>query len=295
MKPLKLSGVLPPVATPFTDDEVAPEVLKRNLKKYNQTGLSGYLILGSNGEAGYLNGKEKRVVLEAAREAIPEGKIFMAGTGQESTRETIHLTNTAADAGADCALIVTPHYYKGQMTPERLKAHYKAVADATRIPILIYNVPQFTGINLTPSLVSELSHHPNIIGIKDSSGNIGQLAEIIRTVPEEFAVFVGSAPVFYPALCMGASGGILAVANVIPDDCVAVMNLFESGKHQEARSLQFKITPLSRWVTSEHGIGGLKMAMDEMGYEGGYPRAPLKAPDKKALQTLKTLLIPFRP
>ncbi len=294
MKPLKLSGVLPPVATPFTDDEVAPEILKRNLKKYNQTGLSGYLILGSNGEVGYLNEEEKRAVLEAAREAIPEDKIFMAGTGQESTRETIRLTNTAADAGADCALIVTPHYYKGQMTPERLKTHYKAVADATRIPILIYNVPQFTGINLPPSLVSELSLHPNIIGIKDSSGNIGQLAEIIRTVPEEFAVFVGSAPVFYPALCMGASGGILAVANVIPDDCVTIMTLFESGKHQEARALQFKITPLSRWVTSENGISGLKMAMEEMGYEGGLPRSPLTPLEEDARTTLKTLLRPFR-
>ncbi len=295
MKPLILSGVLPPVATPFKDGEASPTLLKRNLEKYNRTGLSGYLILGSNGEAGYLSEKEKRDVLEAAREAIPDDKIFMAGTGRESTRETIRWTQLAAEAGADCALIVTPHYYKGQMTPETLSGHYRAVADAVEIPILIYNVPQFTGINLSPDLVAKLSRHPNIVGIKDSSGNIGQLAEIVRTTPDDFAVFVGSAPVFYPALCVGAVGGILAVANIIPDHCVDIMVLSKEGNPSEARALQFKITPLSRWVTTKHGIGGLKMAMDEMGFEGGLPRPPLRPPEESHRQELRDLLQPFTP
>lgn len=294
MHPLKLGGVLPPVATPFVDGEVAPEALKRNLEKYNKTGLSGYLILGSNGEGGYLNEKEKRSILDAAREAIPEDRIFMAGTGQESTRETIRWSNLAADAGADCVLIVTPNYYKGQMTTEALRDHYIAVADGSRIPTLIYNVPQFTGINLSPELIADLSHHPNIVGIKDSSGNIGQLSEIIRTTPKNFAVFVGSAPVFYPALCIGAVGGILAVANVIPEFCVEIKKQFDVGKFNEAKELQFKMTPLARWVTTVHGIGGLKAAMDEMGYEGGLPRSPLRAPGKGDLQTLRDLLMPFR-
>ncbi len=294
MNPLKLSGVLPPVATPFKNEEIDTDALKRNLQKYNKTGLSGYLILGSNGEGVYLNEGEKRAILEAAREAIPEDRIYMAGTGQESTRETIRLTNLAAEAGADCALIVTPNFYKGMMTFEALKRHYLAVADAVRIPILIYNVPQFTGINLTPALIAALAVHPNIAGIKDSSGNIGQLAEIIRTTPDDFAVFVGSAPVFYPALCVGAVGGILAVANVIPDVCVNIKTLYERGNHEEARKLQFEIIPLARWVTAEHGIGGLKMAMDEMGYEGGPPRSPLFPPEETQHQTLSALLDPFR-
>jgi len=294
MNPLNLNGVLPPVATPFKDDEIDTEALKRNLEKYNQTGLAGYLILGSNGEGVYLNENEKRAILEAARQAIPEDRIFMAGTGQESTRETVRLTNSAADAGADCALIVTPNFYKGMMTSEALKRHYLSVAEAAKIPTLIYNVPQFTGINLTPDLVETLSSHPNIVGIKDSSGNIGQLAEIIRRTPKDFAVFVGSAPVFYPALCVGAVGGILAVANVIPEVCVALKKKFDAGNFAEARTLQFKITPLARWVTAEQGIGGLKMAMDEMGYEGGLPRSPLFSPDESHRSELKTLLEPFR-
>ncbi len=219
----------------------------------------------------------------------------MAGTGQESTRETIRLTNLAADAGADCALIVTPNFYKGMMTFEALKRHYLAVADGVRIPVLIYNVPQFTGINLDAKLIETLSLHPNIVGIKDSSGNIGQLSDIIRTTPADFAVFVGSAPVFYPALCVGASGGILAVANVIPEVCVRLKTLFERGDHEEARELQFSMTPLARWVTAEHGIGGLKMAMTEMGYEGGAPRSPLFFPDEVHREALAKLLNPFRP
>ena len=295
MASLELRGVLPPVATPFKDDEVDLTALKGNLEKYNKTGLSGYLILGSNGEGVYLNEEEKRAVLETAREAIPGEKIFMAGMGQESTRETIRWTNLAAEIGADCALIVTPNFYKGMMTFEALKRHYLAVADAAKIPVLIYNVPQFTGVNLIPGLIENLSFHPNIAGIKDSSGNIGQLAEIIRTTPEDFAVFVGSAPVFYPALCVGAVGGILAVANVIPEVCVTLKERFDAGDYEEAKQLQFALTPLARWVTSEHGIGGLKMAMNEMGYDGGLPRSPLFLPDEAHRETLMKLLSPFQP
>jgi len=291
--PLALGGVLPPVATPFRNQEIFLEALKRNLERYNTTGLSGYLILGSNGEASFLDERERREILMAARKHIPEDRIYMAGTGRESTRETIRWTNLAADAGADCALIVPPHYYRGRMTPDILRDHYTAVANASRIPILLYNVPQFTGINFAPSLVASLSRHPNIVGIKDSSGNIGQLSEIIRTTPDDFAVFVGSAPVFYPALCVGAVGGILAVANVIPDACVAIKHRFDAGDDAGAREQQFRITPLARWVTTEQGIGGLKAAMDAMGYEGGSPRAPLVSPGATDLQALKKLLTPF--
>ena len=294
MKQLKLGGVLPPVATPFKDQALSIEILKRNLEKYHLTGLSGYLILGSNGEAGLLDDREKEEILTAAREYIPEDRIYMAGTGHESARDTIRWTNRAAKAGADCALIVPPHYYKGAMTPSVLRNHYLAVAESSRISILLYNVPQFTGINLSPSLVAELSRHPNIAGIKDSTGNIGQLAEILRTTPDDFAVFVGSAPVFYPALCMGAVGGILAVANVIPDACVEIQRRFEAGDHSGARERQVHITPLARWVTTAQGIGGLKAAMDRMGYEGGVPRAPLPSPGKKDLQVLENLIAPFR-
>ncbi len=287
---MKLSGVMPPIATPFIDGKLTPDRLKKNFKQWNRTGLSGYLVLGSNGEAVYLNEKEKIKALEVSREAIPTSKIMLVGTGMESTQETIRFTNQAAKIGADCALVVTPCYFKGSMKPQILYDHFISVAESSRIGILIYNVPQFTGINMEPEWVARLSEHPNIKGIKDSSGNIGQLSEIIHLSQRGFAVFVGSAPVFFPALCMGAVGGILAVANVVPQEWVQIQTLFNKGKTDEARALQNRLTPLARAVTTKYGIGGLKMAMDLAGYFGGNPRLPLKKPGKDVEEELKRLL-----
>ena len=287
---MKLSGVMPPIATPFRDGKLASDNLKSNFKKWNKTGLSGYLVLGSNGEAVYLNDKEKIKAVEISRESIPASKIMLVGTGMESTKETIRFTNQVAKMGADCTLVVTPSYFKGSMKPQILYDHFVAVAESSRIGILIYNVPQFTGINLEPEWVAKLSEHSNIIGIKDSSGNIGQLSEVIHLSQKGFAVFVGSAPVFFPALCVGAVGGILAVANVVPQECVHIQNLFEEKKFEEARALQGRLTPLANAVTTKHGVGGLKMAMDLAGYFGGHPRAPLKRPGPEVEEELRKLL-----
>jgi 4-hydroxy-2-oxoglutarate aldolase len=287
---MKLSGVMPPISTPFQDGKLALDKLRKNFQKWNKTALSGFLVLGSNGEAVFLSEREKTRVVEASRESIPASKIMLVGTGMESTQETVRFTNEAARMGADCALVVTPSYFKGSMKPQILFDHFIAVADSSRIGILLYNVPQFTGINLEPEWVAKLSQHPNIIGIKDSSGNIGQLSEIINLSQKRFAVFVGSAPVFYPALCVGAVGGILAVANVVPQECVQVQNLFRKRKFDEARALQNRLTPLAKAVTTKYGIGGLKLAMDLAGYFGGNPRSPLKRPDREVEEELKGLL-----
>jgi 4-hydroxy-2-oxoglutarate aldolase len=286
---MKLSGVMPPITTPFQDGNLALDKLKNNFQKWNKTGLSGYLVLGSNGEAVYLSEEEKIKVVETSRESIPKSKIMMVGTGMESTQETIRFTNQVAKMGGDCALVVTPSYFKGSMKPQILYDHFIAVAESSRIGILIYNVPQFTGINLDPEWVAKLSEHPNIIGVKDSSGNIGQLSEIIHLSKKGFAVFVGSAPVLFPALCVGASGGILAVANAVPQECVRIQNLFDKGKMKEAKELQNRLTPLALAVTTRHGIGGLKIAMDLTGYFGGNPRSPLKRPGKEVEEELKKL------
>lgn len=288
---MKLSGVLPPIATPFQDGKLALDKLKKNFEKWNKTGLSGFLVLGSNGEAVFLNEKEKMRVIETSRQAIPKSKIMMVGTGMESTQETIRATNQAAKMGTDCALVVTPCYFKGSMKPQILYEHFAAVAESSKIGILPYNVPQFTGINMEPELVARLSEHPNIIGIKDSSGNIGQLSEIVHLSKKGFAVFVGSAPVFFPALCVGAVGGILAVAQVAPQTCVKIYDLFKKGKMDEARDLQSRLTPLAKAVTTIHGIGGLKMAMDLAGYFGGDPRPPLKRPGKEVEEELERMLL----
>jgi len=286
---MKLSGVMPPITTPFKNGKLALDKLKYNFRKWNKTGLSGYLVLGSNGEAAYLNEDEKAKVVETSRESIPKSKILMVGTGTESTQETIRFTNQVAKMGGDCALVVTPSYFKGSMKPQILHDHFIAVAESSRIEILLYNVPQFTGINLEPEWVAKLSEHPNIIGIKDSSGNIDQLSEIIRLSKKGFVVFVGAAPVFFPALCVGAAGGILAVANTAPEECVRIQNLFERGKMGEAKALQNRLTPLAKAVTTKYGIGGLKMAMDLTGYFGGNPRSPLKRPGKEVEEELKRL------
>jgi 4-hydroxy-2-oxoglutarate aldolase len=291
---MKLSGVLPPIATPFQNGRLAIDELKKNFRKWNQTGLSGFLVLGSNGETVFLTEKEKLKMMEVSRQAIPRSKIMMVGTGMEATQETIQFTNQAAKIGADCALVVTPCYFKGSMKPQILYEHFVAVADSSKIGILLYNVPQFTGINLEPELVAKLSEHPNIIGIKDSSGNIGQLSEIVHLSRKGFAVFTGSAPVFFPALCVGAVGGILAVAQVAPQACVNILNLFKKGKMIEARGMQGRMTPLAKAVTTKYGIGGLKMALDLAGYFGGDPRPPLKRPGKEVEEELERLLLSLR-
>jgi len=257
---------------------------------WNKTSLSGYLVLGSNGESGYLNERERLKVFEVSRDSIPKNKIMIAGTGLEATQETLRLTNEAAKIGADYAMVVTPCYYKGSMKATILHDHFAAVADSSRIPILPYNVPQYTGVNMEADLVVKLSRHPNIIGLKDSSGNIGQLAQIIHGSKKGFAVFTGSAPVLFPALCIGAVGGILAVANVLPRQCVQIQNLFNDGRLDEARALQNRLTRLANAVTTKHGIGGLKMAMDLAGYFGGDPRSPLKRPGPEIETELKGLL-----
>jgi 4-hydroxy-2-oxoglutarate aldolase len=289
----KIHGVMPPIATPFQDGEVALDRLKGNIEKWNKTGLAGYLVLGSNGEAVYLNEKEKIKVLQTSRDAIPRSKTMLVGTGLESTRETIRFTNQAAQIGADCALVVTPSYFKGSMKPQVLYDHFTAVADGSRIGILLYNVPQYTGVNLEAEWAARLSHHENIIGIKDSSGNIEQLSEIVYQSQKGFAVFVGSAPVLFPALSVGAVGGILAVANVVPEACVRIQTLFDERRFEEAREAQGRLTPLAKAVTAKHGIPGLKMAMDLAGYFGGEPRPPLKPAQDGVKEELKQLLSRF--
>ena len=241
-----------------------------------------------------MNEKEKMKVMEVSRESIPTSKVMMVGTGLESTQETIQFTNQAAKMGADCALVVTPSYFKGSMKPQILHDHFVAVAESSQIGILLYNVTQFTGINMEPELVAKLSEHPNILGIKDSTGNIGQLSEIIHLSRKGFAVFVGSAPVFYPALCVGAIGGILAVANAIPEPCVQIFDLFKEKKFEQARELQYRLTPFAKGVTTKYGIGGLKMGMDLAGYFGGDPRPPLKQHGPEAKEELKQLLQKLR-
>ncbi len=290
----RFDGVAPPVVTPFRDGELAEDWLRQNLVRLSTTGLSGILVLGSNGEAAHLSPEEKRRVMEIGREAVPRDLWFMAGTGEATTGATLNSTRDAAERGADAVLVAPPFYYKESMKGEVLRSHYLEVAEGSPVPVLLYNVPQFTGLNLEPSLVARLAEHPNIVGIKDSSGNIAQLTEIRRLTSPEFNVFVGSAPVFLAALCIGAGGGILAAANVLPEAFVRLHRLFGEGAMVEARKLQWDLMAVSRAVTVDYGIGGLKAAMEMAGYLGGAPRPPLALPDEAGMGRLRELLRPFQ-
>jgi 4-hydroxy-2-oxoglutarate aldolase len=283
---------MPPIPTPFTrEGGVAYDRLTQNLERWNQYGLSGYLVLGSNGETVYLSSKERIRILETARQAIPKDKALVAGTGCESTLETIDLTLRAAEIGADAALVITPHFYGGKMTPETLVGHYFAVADASPIPVLVYNVPKFTHIDLDAQTVSRMAEHPNIIGVKDSGGNITKLGDMVRLTGRDFQVLAGSAGFFFPALVMGAAGSIMAMANVAPQQAIDIYDLFRKGRWEEAAELQRRMIPVNAAVTARFGVAGLKAALDMLGYYGGPVRPPLldlQQDEKDGLRTVLT-------
>lgn len=272
---MPLRGVVPPLVTPFeADGTLDLPAFESNLDALAAHDLAGFLVLGSNGEAASLEEQEKLALVAAARRRLP-GRLLLAGTGMESTRATIALTRKAADLGADAALVLTPHYYKPRMTADALRLHFEAVADASPIPVYLYSVPAFTGLAWPPALSSALSAHPRIAGMKESGGDVGLLARIVASAPPSFETACGNAPVLYPALCVGASGGVVAVANCAPRPTAALFRAFERGDHARARRLQEAISPLAAAVTTGHGVAGLKLAMDRVGLRGGCVRSPL--------------------
>ncbi len=269
-------GIYAPIPTPFDRrGEIAWERLKENLDRWAATPLAGLVVLGTNGEFVYLDSREKERMVEFVRANFPADRKVIAGTGAESTRQTIQATRRAAELGADAVLVLNPHYYKAQMTPRALEHHYRQVADASPVPVMLYNMPRNTGLNLPPELICALSTHPNIVGIKDSSGNLVQIAQVCANAAEGFAVFAGSGSFLLAALAVGCVGGTLAVANIMARECVELMQAYRLGRLEEARRLQYRILPVNAAVTTRWGVPGLKAAMDMLGYYGGPPRAPL--------------------
>jgi 4-hydroxy-2-oxoglutarate aldolase len=279
LKSTRLAGVMPPVPTPFDEKgEIAPNKLADNLAQLARHSLSGFVILGSNGEYVYLDEEERAKVFKAARQAIPEDRLFIAGTGAEATRTALRLTKIAADSGADAAIVITPAYYKPAMTGLTMIRHFTTLADASPIPIILYNMPAYAGIDLSADTILQLAEHPNIIGLKESSGNLVKISEITRGIAEkdlDFAVLAGSASFLQPAVMMGASGGILAAANVAPDLCIAIYDACQRGQIEESRRLQHNILPLNAAITTRYGVAGLKFMMDRNGLYGGPVRPPL--------------------
>jgi len=286
---MKLQGIFPPITTPFDHNgDIYPAKVRHNVEKWNRTALSGYVVMGSTGESVLLTADEKYTMWElVAKHAAPE-KLLIAGTGMEGVRETVALTNRAAEMGYKAAMVRTPHYYKNLINRADAQAlYFRAVADQSRIPLIIYNWPQATGVDIPVEAVAALSEHPNVIAIKESSGNLEKVMQMIREVKHGFQVLVGSAPTLWPSLLMGASGAILAYANAAPYSVIAIWEAYRTREEAAGLDWQNRIGRPAALVTTKYGIPGLKSAMDLNGYYGGPPRLPLVVPTPEAKKEIE--------
>jgi 4-hydroxy-2-oxoglutarate aldolase len=286
-----LSGVFAPVVTPFSSDELALNDLRFNLQKLSKTDLTGYLALGSNGEFRSLTDKEQIHVLEVFAEEKGD-KVVIVGTGCESTRQTIEKSKLACEMGFNYVSVLTPCYFAKQIDGKVLKSHYERIADSIDIPVLLYNAPGFTGgIRIPSQTVVELSRHPNIAGMKDSSSEgPAKLLACLDPV-EDFHVLAGSASFFYPCLHLGVPGGVISLANALPDSCCDLYGLFKEGKYDEARTLHFRLSRLNQAVSGAWGVAGVKAAMDITGFRGGKPRGPLRAVTDEAAKEIRRQIV----
>jgi 4-hydroxy-2-oxoglutarate aldolase len=289
-----LTGVFAPLPTPFDEAGDLDLVrLRTAIPRWLASSLSGFLVLGTNGEAGLLTDDESIRVVDAVRALVPAGRPVIAGTAREATRHTVAFSRQAASSGVDAVLVRTPCFFKGQMTGAALERHYIEVADASPVPVLLYNFTAATGVNLLPEHVARLAAHPNILGIKESGSDIAQIADLVAVAPEGFKVMAGSASTFCAALCAGVSGGILALAAVVPGPCVRLFELVRDGKLEEARQLQRRLLPLARLISSGYGVSGLKAALALSGFDAGLPRLPLAPAPDAAIRAIRTALNSF--
>ena len=291
---MNLTGVFAPIPTPFDrDHRVDTARLRAALARWVTTPLTGFVVLGSNGEAVLLDEDESDRVIAAARESVPKGRPLIAGTGRESTCAAVGAAKRAAELGADAVLVRTPGFFKPQMTNDAFVRHYTAVADASPLPVLLYNFTALTGVTLLPAAVSRLATHPNIVGIKESGGDVAQIADLVSGTPNDFSVLAGSPSTFYPALSVGAVGGILALGCVVPEACTRLYELTKAGRHDQARALQQQLVPLAKLLGSVYGVPGLKAALKLAGYDVGVPRPPLAPVPDAGVTALSDVLAAF--
>jgi len=286
---MKLHGIFPPITTPFDHrGDLYLAKIKHNVEKWNRTQLAGYVVCGSTGESVMLTCPEKARLWETVREAAAPEKLLIAGAGMESVRETVELANLAAGIGYAAAMVRTPHYYKNLISAGSAQAlYFRSVADQSKIPIIIYNWPQATGVDIPASTVIELAAHPNIVAVKESSGSIEKTMQMIREAPAGFQVLVGSAPTLWPCLMVGAVGAILAFANAAPYACLSILEAVRTREDQAGLDLQKSFSPAAVAVTTRYGVPGLKYAMDLNGYYGGPPRLPLAPPGPEARREIE--------
>jgi 4-hydroxy-2-oxoglutarate aldolase len=288
MSSKRFAGVFTPIATPFTSNDTVDEKgLASNVKRWMTTPLTGLVVLGSNGEAPQLDDDEADRIVDIVRAGVPKDRPLIVGSGRESTKATIAATRRAAELGADAALVRTPSFFKSQMTTEVFIRHYSAVADASRIPVLLYNVTMYTAVTLPVDAIEQLSAHPNIAGIKESGNDLPYISECINRTPDDFTFLAGSATTLFQSLCAGADGAVLALAALLPDECVEMVKLVKENRIAQARALQRRLTPIARSIGGGFGISGLKAALDLLGFSGGPPRPPLRPASKQIVDTIR--------
>jgi 4-hydroxy-2-oxoglutarate aldolase len=272
----QLKGVFTPAVTPFNrKGDVDLGLYRENVQRYTGIGLSGIVIAGSTGEAPFLSERERLQLLDVARKIVRPPEIVITSTGLESTLLTLRLSREAIARGSDALLVITPNYYKARMDSAALKGHFRAVADGVRRPVIMYNIPQFTGIRMAPETIATLVRHPNIAALKESSGDLAYVRKIIRRAAPGFRLLVGSPLIFLQALQAGAVGGVLGQADFVPELCLAIYDAFLKRRLKLGRDLQQRLAFLAQSIAVPHGIPGVKAAVDLCGYHGGPPRSPL--------------------
>ena len=274
----RLHGIFPPVVTNFdSTGEIAPIPFRENLRRWIETPIDGIVLFGSNGEGALIDEDEKARLTSFARDVVPAGYLLIGGASGESTRSTIRQTKQLAAAGADVVLVHPPAYFGPYVTVAAMMDHFRAVADASPVPVLLYHIPKYTKVTLEAGFVAELMRHRNVAGLKDSSGDIKRFADYTSACDGDCRIFIGNGALLYTALELGAAGGILGVANIAPAMCAELVRHFREGRPQEAGRIQGRLTPLHREIVAAHGATGCKAALDLMGWAGGPARAPLQA------------------
>jgi 4-hydroxy-2-oxoglutarate aldolase len=272
----RLCGIFCPIVTPFNRRGAIDEKrFQENLKKQSGRGLGGFVVSGSTGEMPYLSASERLRLTELARPHIPPEELLLVGTGFESTRETLRVSREAFARGADAVLALTPNYFKSRMDSAALVAHYRTLADQLKRPVIVYNIPQFTGVRMEPRALAALARHPQIIGVKESSGDLAYLRLVLRAVPRSFRVMTGAAQIILEAFKAGSAGGILGQSNFAPDLCIGLYDAFCRKHRKVAAELQARLMPLVQKISTPYGVPGIKAAADLCGYAGGDPRPPL--------------------
>lgn len=273
---IDLQGVFGPVTTPFrSDGELDRAAFESNIATHIRQGLRGVVVSGSTGEAALLDEREREQLVDWARPHVPKSALLIAGVGAESTRTTLKYASNAAQRGADAVLVVAPHYFGSAMTDAALRAHYLRVADESRVPVILYNIPKYMHFRLSNALVAELAVHENVIGIKDSSGDRDSFTGYLAAQSRDFTVLTGNGQFWKTALELGARGGILAVALFVPELTLAVMSAVQRSDAATAEELQSRLSPLGKTIVGELGVPGVKAALDLVGVKGGAPRLPL--------------------